>query len=83
MREIMETIGERLGKRPRFVPLPMAVARVQANLMSAVLRHPPLTPATLELFWFDNTTDPDSVERRFGFQPRGFREYVQEHGLEV
>jgi NADH dehydrogenase len=83
MRELLETIGERLGKRPRLVPVPLWLARVQANLMSAVLRHPPLTPATLELFDFDNITDLNSVEHHFGFEPRGFREYVQENGLEV
>ena len=83
MREILQTIGEALGKRPRLVPLPLGVARVQANLMSAMLRHPPLTPATLGLFEFDNVTDLDSVERSFGFKPRGFREYVREHGIEA
>jgi NADH dehydrogenase len=83
MREIMETIGECLGRRPRLIPVPMALARVLARLMSAVLRRPPLTPAALELFGFDNVTDRDSVERRFGFEPRGFREYVKEHGLEA
>jgi NADH dehydrogenase len=83
MRQLLETIGERLGRRPHLVPLPTWMARVGANLMSAALPHPPLTPATLELFDFDNVTDLRSVEQRFGFEPRGFREYVRENGLEV
>jgi NADH dehydrogenase len=83
MREIMQTIGKGLEKRVLLVPLPMWAARVQAKLMSTLLPHPPLTPATLELFEFENVTDLDSVERHFGFQPRGFREYVEENGLEV
>jgi NADH dehydrogenase len=83
MRQLVETIGEQLGKRPRLIPVPISLARLGANLLSAVLPHPPLTPATLELFDFDNVTDLGSVEQRFGFEPRGFREYVQENGLEV
>jgi uncharacterized protein YbjT (DUF2867 family) len=83
MREILLAIGERLDKRPRLVPVPMGVARAQARLMTAVLRRPPLTPAALELFDFDNVTELNSVERHFGFEPRGFREYLEEHGLEV
>jgi len=83
MREIMQTIGKGLGKSVLLVPLPMWAARVQANLMSTLLPHPPLTPATLELFGFENVTDLDSVERHFRFTPRGFREYVEENGLEV
>jgi NADH dehydrogenase len=81
MREIMDTIAEQLGRRPRLVPVPLALARVQAKLMSAVLRRPPLTPAAVELFGFDNITDLNSVERHFGFQPQGFRAYLREHGL--
>jgi NADH dehydrogenase len=83
MRQMIEAIGERLGKRPRMVPAPMWLARLGANLTSAVLPHPPLTPATLELFDFDNVADPRSVEQHFGFEPRGFREHVQENGLEL
>jgi NADH dehydrogenase len=83
MRQLMETIGEQLGKRPRLIPVPISLARLGANLLSAVLPHPPLTRATLELFDFDNVTDLGSVEQGFGFEPRGFREYVQENGLEA
>src|SRR5439155_17660798 len=81
MRQVLEVIGQSLGKRPRLVPVPLGVARMQARLMYATLRRPPLTPATMELFDFDNITDLDSVERSFGFQRRGFREYVRELGL--
>ena len=73
-REILQVIGRALGKRRLVVPLPLAMARLQARLMVAVLPNPPLTPAAIELFSFDNATDLDSVERRFGFRPKGFRE---------
>ena len=73
-RQILELITRRLGKRRLIVPLPLFVARIQARLLTALLPNPPLTPAAVELFSFENATDLDSVERRFGFKPRAFRE---------
>jgi NADH dehydrogenase len=73
-REILRVITGALGKRRLIVPLPLAVASIQARVMVALLPNPPLTPAAIELFGFENATDLDSVERRFGFQPKGFRE---------
>jgi NADH dehydrogenase len=83
MQQILETIGEATGKRPALVPLPLGLARVQASLMAAVLPRPPLTPATLELFRFENATDLHACERAFGFRPRGFREHVLTHGVDA
>jgi uncharacterized protein YbjT (DUF2867 family) len=62
-REILRLISRRLGKRRLIVPVPLALAR---------LPNPALPKAAVELFSFDNATDLDSVQRRFGFQPRGF-----------
>jgi uncharacterized protein YbjT (DUF2867 family) len=81
LREIQETIARVLGKRRLHVPLPLPLARVQARVMNAVLPHPPLTPATLELFSFENATSLDACDRAFGFHPRAFREHLLTHGL--
>jgi uncharacterized protein YbjT (DUF2867 family) len=80
-KEVMQTICEAMSIRRVMVPLPLPVARLQARLMAAVLPNPPLTPATLELFSFDNSTDLDAVDRHFGFHPRGFREHLRAHGI--
>jgi uncharacterized protein YbjT (DUF2867 family) len=80
-KEVLQTICEALSVRRLMVPLPLPIARVQARLMAAVLPHPPLTPGTLELFSFDNSTDLDAVDRHFGFHPRGFREHLRAHGV--
>ena len=80
-RQVLETICKATRRRRLLLPLPMPVARLQARLMTALLSRPPLTPATLELFGFDNTTQLDSVERSFGFKPRAFREHLLAHGL--
>lgn len=82
LREIQQTIGQTLGKRRLLVPLPLPVARLQAGLMTALLPRPPLTPAVLDLFSFENATALDAVEKAFGFRPRGFREHLAAHGLE-
>lgn len=74
---ILATIGVR---RPKL-SVPLAVARIQARIFS-VLPNPPLVPATLELFDFDNTTDLDAVSRNFGFQPRSIRTHFKDHGLD-
>jgi hypothetical protein len=53
---------------------------VQARLLS-VLPNPPLVPAALELFDFDNITDLDAIPRRFGFPPRRMGDHFRDHGL--
>jgi len=80
-KEVMQTICSAMSIRRLMVPLPLPIARVQARLMAAVLPNPPLTPATLELFSFDNSTDLDAVDRHFGFHARGFREHLLAHGV--
>lgn len=80
-REVVEAIALAMGKRRIFVPVPLAIAGVQARVMSALLPRPPLTPAALELFNFDNATSIDAVDRVFGFHPAGFRAHLSEHGI--
>jgi NADH dehydrogenase len=82
-KEIIQAILAAMGKRRLLAPLPLPIARVQARVFSALLPHPPLTPATLELFSFENATDIDAVDKNFGFHPAGFREYIGEHGIEM
>lgn len=80
-RSLIEVIAEALGKRRLVVPVPMVAARLQARLMTAVMAQPPLTPAAIELFEFDNITDLDAVPRAFGFTPRDFREHLRTAGV--
>jgi uncharacterized protein YbjT (DUF2867 family) len=80
-KEVIQTICSAMGVRRLMLPLPLAIARAQAGLMSALLPHPPLTPAAMELFAFENATDLDAVDRDFSFHPRGFREHLKAHGV--
>ena len=79
--EVTRLIVEAAGHRRPMVPLPLPVARVQARLFS-LLPNPPLVPATLELFDFDNITNIDAVRREFGFEPRSMRTHFAQHGLD-
>jgi uncharacterized protein YbjT (DUF2867 family) len=81
-KEVLETICEAMSIRRLMLPLPLPIAAVQARIMAAVLSKPPLTPATLELFKYDNSTRLDAVSANFGFEPRGFREHLRAHGVD-
>ena len=80
--QILDMLMRALGKRKLKVPGPKPLARLGAGMMEAVLPNPPVTRAATGLFDFDNVTALDSVERHFGFQPRSFRTYLDEHGIE-
>ncbi|MDQ6918589.1 MAG: NAD(P)H-binding protein [Candidatus Dormibacteraeota bacterium] len=79
---VLQTICQAMSIRRLLVPLPLPIAELQARVMAAVLPKPPLTPATIELFRYDNSTSLDSVPANFGFQPRGFREHLLAHGVD-
>jgi uncharacterized protein YbjT (DUF2867 family) len=81
-KEVIQAICEALGKRRILAPLPLPMARVAASVMQ-VLPRPPLTPASMGLFTFENATDIDAVDKTFGFHPRGFREYLADRGVEL
>jgi len=78
--QVIDLILETLRIKRLKAPLPLPVARVQARVMG-ILPHPPLVPATLELFDFDNITALDAVPRQFGFAPRRVADHFRAHGL--
>jgi uncharacterized protein YbjT (DUF2867 family) len=80
-KDVLQTICDAMSVRRLLVPLPLPIVRIQARAMAALLPKPPLTPATLELFQFDNSTSLDAVPANFGFEPRGFREHLLAHGV--
>lgn len=79
--EVVKLILTAAHRRRLTVPMPLPIARIAAGVMN-VLPNPPLVPATLELFDFDNVTDLDAVPKLFGFKPRSMRTHLQEHGLD-
>jgi NADH dehydrogenase len=79
--EILDMLMEALGKRRIKAPGPKPVARLVATVMTALLSKPPITPAAIELFEFENTATLDSVPYNFGFQPASLRAWIAENGV--
>lgn len=80
--EILDMLMRALGKQRIKLPSPKPLVALGARVMTAALPKPPITPAALELFDFENTTALDSVAFHFGFQPIAWRDYLQEHGVD-
>jgi uncharacterized protein YbjT (DUF2867 family) len=79
--EILDILMEALGKRRIKVPGPRPIAALAASAMAAALPNPPITPAAIELFDFDNATALDSVVYNFGFQPMSFRAWLAKNRI--
>lgn len=76
MREIVEWLRDLLELRRLIVPVPMALARVQARLME-FLPSPPITTAQVELLAKDNVANPKMPGfETLGLTPRGMAEEV-------
>jgi NADH dehydrogenase len=80
-KELIKLMVQNLNKKRILFYLPLLVANINAAMFS-VLPNPPLTPATLELFGFENITkDPNIVEHEFGFKPTSLDEYFKTHTI--
>jgi uncharacterized protein YbjT (DUF2867 family) len=80
-KELIILIKNTLGKKRILLYQPVALMKVVAGTFS-VLPKPPLTPATLELFAFENVAkDLHVVEKEFGFKPANLEEYLKQNGI--
>ncbi|WP_084413241.1 complex I NDUFA9 subunit family protein [Desulfovirgula thermocuniculi] len=52
------------------LPIPLFLVRLAVPLLERLLPDPPVTAVELKQMEVDNTTDPDAVEKHFGFKPR-------------
>ena len=68
--EMLDAVKDALGKSRLKLHVPLLIMRPLAQVMEWVLPKPPVTREQLKMLALDNTTDPDSVMRHFGFQPR-------------
>lgn len=72
---MLDAVMEAAGKQRTKVHVPVPVMRVVAAGMGLAMREPPITPGELALLVRgDNVTDPDSVRKHFGFEPRRLRD---------
>jgi uncharacterized protein YbjT (DUF2867 family) len=76
MRELVETMLRLIGRRRLLVPVPFAVAAVQARLFE-LLPSPPLTTSQVDLLRTDNVVSGDLPGfRELGIEPKGVEEVV-------
>ena len=71
--DILDLVAETLGVRVRKIHLPAGLVAPLVAAMEAVAPRPPVTRQQLKMLGMDNTTDPMSVKKRFGFTPRPLR----------
>jgi len=76
MRELVETTLRLIGRRRLLVPVPFAVATVQARLFE-LLPSPPLTTGQVDLLRTDNVVSGVLPGfRELGIEPKGVEEVV-------
>lgn len=80
--QILDMLMRTLGTRKPKVPGPTLLAKLVATFLTAALPKPPITPAAIELFAFDNVTALDAVERNFGFAPHALPAFLAQHGID-
>ncbi len=66
--DIVRTVMTALGKKRRLVSVPVWAARPFA-FVQELRKKPLVTNQQLDMVVLDNTCEPDSVERAFGFTP--------------
>lgn len=83
--EILKTIMKEMGINKPIVHIPPALTKASlplAHIFSSLgrtvgMKMPDVSAEQIDLLQIDNITDPDSVEREFGFRPVGFEEAVK------
>jgi NADH dehydrogenase len=68
--DMIDILKRKLGARRVKAGIPMPIMRPQVKLMEALLKRPPATSQQLQMLNVDNTADPKSVVKHFGFEPR-------------
>jgi len=71
--QMLDLLLERLGEKRYKFYVPMFLMRLTVPLMSSLMKNPPVTTVELKQMELDNVTDPQAVEKMFGFKPRALR----------
>ena len=81
--ELIKLITRTIGKKRIQIKQPIWAMKIVANVFN-LLPKPLLTPATLELFDFDNvTSDSQIIEHEFGFKPVYLKDYLNKEGINI
>ena len=68
--EIMRALGEKKTK----IHVPRGLMKPGVAVMDALLSNPPVTMVEFKSMEIPNTTEPEAVEKQFGFKPKRLRD---------
>lgn len=71
---ILDILIDALKVQRWKVHVPLFLVRPAVAVMEALLPNPPVTSIELGMVSIDNVTEPEAVEKAFGFRPGSFRE---------
>ncbi|HBX24447.1 MAG TPA: complex I NDUFA9 subunit family protein [Desulfotomaculum sp.] len=71
--QMLDLLLERLDEKRYKIYVPMFLMRLTVPLMGSLMKDPPVTTVELKQMELDNITDPQAVEKMFGFKPRALR----------
>ncbi len=71
--QMVEAVLDAMRKKRRIVHVPVPLMRIPV-LFFGLLPYPPVDSGQLDLLNVRNATDPDAVERWFGFKPKRLRD---------
>lgn len=74
LRELAKLVLDLEGAPRPFLHIPLPVCRAIAQVLSRVMRDPPITPYAVAGFTNDADLDCSQAVRDFGYAPRGVRE---------
>ena len=69
-KNMMTTVMKAAGINKPRVHVPIAFMRPAVWVMERVSKNPPITKDELDALGLNNITEPDSVEKQFGFKPK-------------
>jgi uncharacterized protein YbjT (DUF2867 family) len=75
-REMVQAVGDAMGKRKWMAPGPPPILRLMAWALLERLPNPPLTRAQITMALEDNVGDPAEVERDFAMEMRSYTPFV-------
>ena len=79
--ELLDLVFKTIGKRRIKLHMPMPLMKIGAASMQAILPHPPVTTAALDLFAEDNVATLNAIPERFGFKPKSIAVELAERGI--
>ena len=71
--DLLEEVALAMGRRPRLVHIPTALAWPAIALLQNVLPRPPVTTAQLRMLGIRNVAEGPDMEQAFGFTPKPLR----------